>query len=109
MPYSEALAERVRLLLQETPWYAEKRMFGGLTFMVREHMCCGVIGDELMVRVGKDLNDEALSRPHARPMDFTGKPMAGFIYGGAEGLTSDSELTEWVDLGLQFNSTMPEK
>jgi hypothetical protein len=72
-------------------------------------MCCGVIGDELMVRVGKDLNDEALSRPHARPMDFTGKPMAGFIYGGAEGLTSDSELTEWVDLGLQFNSTMPEK
>jgi len=61
------------------------------------------------VRVGKDLNDEALSRPHARPMDFTGKPMAGFIYGGAEGLTSDSELTEWVDLGLHFNSTIPEK
>jgi hypothetical protein len=48
MPYSEALAERVRVLLQETPWYAEKRMFGGLTFMVRGHMCCGVIGDELM-------------------------------------------------------------
>ena len=109
MPFDEATAARVRRLLEESPGYAEKKMFGGLTFMVRDHMCCGVVNDELMVRVGVDQNDEALSMPHVRPMDFTGKPIDGFIYVARGGLTSDGDLARWVDRGLKFNSSMPAK
>ena len=109
MAFDEATTVRVRSLLEGSPGYAEKKMIGGLTFMVRGHMCCGVVKDELMVRVGPDQNDEALSLPYARPMDFTGKPMNGFIYVARGGLTSDDDLAGWVDRGLKFNSTMPAK
>ena len=109
MAFDEATAARVRRQLEESPGYAERKMFGGLTFMVRGHMCCGVVKDELMVRVGPEQNDEALSSPHSRPMDFTGKPMNGFIYVAPNGLSSDEELTGWIDRGLKFNSTMPAK
>ena len=109
MAYEEATAARVRSLLEGSRGYAEKKMFGGLTFMVRGHMCCGVVKNELMVRVGPDQNDGALSQPGARPMDFTSKPMDGFIYVAAEGLASDDVLARWVDRGLKFNSTMPAK
>ncbi len=108
MPFDEGLAQRVREVLsdQET---GERKMFGGLTFMVRGHMCVGVVGDELMVRVGPAQNDEALGQPHARPMDFTGKPMDGFVYASAKGLESDDDLNAWVGRGLKFNSTLPAK
>ena len=108
MPFDEGLAQRVREVLSDGD-IGERKMFGGLTFMVRGHMCVGVVGEELMVRVGPDQNDEALSQPHARPMDFTGKPMDGFVYVTAKGLESDDDLKEWVDRGLQFNSTLPAK
>ena len=87
----------------------EKSMFGGLSFMVRGNMACGVIGEELVVRVGKDGHEAALARPHARVMDFTGKPMQGWIYVGAEGVESDAELAEWVELGLEYVSSLPAK
>ena len=109
MAYDEATATRVRSQLEGSPGYTEKKMFGGLTFMVRGHMCCGVIGDELMVGVGPEQNDEALSFPHARPLDFTGKPMNGFIYVARSGLSSDDNLADWVNRGLNFNSTLPSK
>ena len=73
MAYDEAVARRVREALAGTPDVVEKRMFGGIAFMVRGNMCCGVIGDRLMLRVGPKGYETALSRPHAKPMDFTGK------------------------------------
>ena len=109
MAFSEELAERVRVHLQEAPDYAEKKMFGGLAFMVRGHMCAGILGDELMVRVGKDLYDDTLDRDHVRPMDFTGRPMTGFVCVEPEGVAEDSGMSDFVHLALQFNSTMPAK
>ena len=109
MAFSDELAELVRAQLQETPDYVEKKMFGGRAFMIRGHMCAGIIGDELMVRVGKDLYDDVLGRPHVRPMDFTGRPMTGFVCVEPEGVASDSGMADFVDLALQFNSTMPAK
>ena len=109
MAFSEELAERVRAQLHEAPGYVEKKMFGGLAFMVRGHMCAGIFGDEMTVRVGKDLYDDVLDRPHVRPMDVTGRTMTGFVCVEPEGVASDSGVADFVDLALQFNSTMPAK
>ena len=110
MVYDEILTDRVRGLFERKGIATvEKRMFGGVTFMVRGNMCVGVSRDELMVRVGKSGNDEALAQPHARPMNFTGKPKDGFVFVGREGFASDSGLAEWVGRGLAFNATLPEK
>jgi TfoX/Sxy family transcriptional regulator of competence genes len=77
--YDEKLAARVRALLADRTDVSERKMFGGLTFMVSGHMSCGVNGDELIVRLDRDHEDDALAQPHARPMDFTGWPMRGFV------------------------------
>jgi TfoX/Sxy family transcriptional regulator of competence genes len=84
-------------------------MFGGLCFMVGGNMSCGVIGNELVVRVGKDAHDAALARPRARVMDFTGRPMAGWIYVVAEGVESEPVLVEWVERGIEFAKSLPPK
>ena len=80
MAYDEGLAQRVREVLAERSDLSERKMFGGLCFLVNGNMCCGVVRDELMVRVGPDAYDESLSLPHARKMDITGRPMKGFVY-----------------------------
>jgi hypothetical protein len=82
MPFNEKLADRVRTILQGNYSLKEKRMFGGLAFMVNGHMCCGIVGHDFVIRTGPDKFEAALSRPHARPMDFTGRPMRGFVYVG---------------------------
>jgi TfoX N-terminal domain len=87
MAFDEQLAARVRRLLTDWSDVTERRMFGGLTFMVRGYMCCGVQGDELILRLGPDGADEALASPHARPMDFTGRPLAGFVTVSRDGLS----------------------
>ena len=87
--------------------YVEKRMFGGIAFMVGGHMCCGVLGDALMARVGPDRHAEALARPHARQMDFTGRPMKGFVYVAPEGFESDRDLGAWVRSCLDFVASLP--
>src|SRR5262245_2784345 len=79
MPYNEVLAQRVRTALAAHDTVDEKKMFGGLTFMLNGHMCCGIVRDELMVRVGPDQFPDAIVQPHAREMDFTGRPMRGMI------------------------------
>ena len=84
-------------------------MFGGLTFMLQGNMCCGVAGDRLMVRVGPEKYDEALGQKHARLMDFTGRPMKGFVFVGSEGLASDGELETWVRRGVDFALSLPAK
>jgi hypothetical protein len=82
-------------------------MFGGLTFMVRGHMCCGVVGDELMLRVGPDRYDEALERPHAREMDFTGRALKGMVYVGPKGVRDDASVVTWVADAATYVRTLP--
>lgn len=102
MAFDEGLACRLSEIYTSIPGVVEKRMFGGLAFMVHGHMSCGVVNDTLMVRVGPDLYAQALARAHARPMDFTGKPLKGFVYVAPEGFESDEELMSWVQLSLDF-------
>ena len=102
MAYDEGLAQRLREVFRDRADVAEKRMFGGLAFMVSGHMCCGVTGEDLMVRVGADQHEIVLSLPHARPMDITGRPMKGFVFVESVGLDSDEHLKEWVHRGLKF-------
>lgn len=85
---------------------SEKKMFGGLAFMLNGSMCCGVIQNLLVVRVGADNYENALSEPHTRPMDFTGKPMKGYVYVEPEGYASDEELRKWLDRCVEFVSTI---
>ena len=109
MPYDDGVAQRVREALIDQSGVVEKRMFGGLAFMVRGHMCCGIVGAKLMVRVGPEAYEDALAQPHANEMDFTGKPMKGFIYVTAEGIEDDDDLQSWVDRGLRFVTSLPSK
>src|SRR2546426_11437084 len=109
MAYDERVARRVRSALSKHEGVVEKKMFGGLAFLIHGRMCCGVIGDELMVRVGPSAYDDALSRPHARQMDFTGKPLRGFVYVGPAGFDSTGALRAWVAKGAEFASTLPSR
>ena len=77
--------------------------------MVGGHMCCGITSGDLLVRVGADRHESALSQPHARPMDFTGRPMKGIVYVGSDGLTTDEQLGQWVNMGLEFVRDLPPK
>ena len=110
MAYDEGLAERIRDHLDTVfdPW-EEKRMFGGLCFMVRGHMAFGIVGEELMVRVGVSRWEAALARPHAREMDFTGKSLKGMVYASPPGLAEDADLEGWLDLGLANARELPPK
>lgn len=108
MAYDEELADRVREALGEHDvGLSERRMFGGLAFMANGHMACGVLGDDLMVRVGKDHHEDALAQPHAREMDFTGRPSSGMVYVAPAGTRSDADLAGWVRRGLDHVATLP--
>lgn len=110
MAYDEGLAERLRDVYADIPFVQEKKMFGGLAFMVDGNMSCGVMNDgQLMVRVGPELHAGALQRPHAQPMDFTGRKMTGFVIVGEQGLVEDDMLRDWVQLSLQFVQSLPPK
>ncbi len=109
MAYSEALAQRIRVTLQDELGVTERKMFGGLCFMLRGNMCCGVLKDELMLRVGAEQHAAALERPHARMMDFTGKPMKGMVYVDTDGVATDEALAEWVQWGVNFAGSLPPK
>ena len=99
MAYDEGLAQRVREALADKPGFSEKRMFGGLAFLLRGRMCVGIVGDELMVRVGPEAYAQLVREPHARTMDFTGRPMKGFVYVGCDGFESDAALQRWIAHG----------
>jgi len=103
MAYDEGLAERIREVLDAERDVVEKKMFGGLAFMVAGKMTVGIVGDDLMVRVGPEQNDFALAQPHARPMDFIHRPMKGFVFVSPEGFDSDERVAWWVGQGLAFN------
>lgn len=107
MPYDERLAERIRAVLADRDDVVEKKMFGGLTFMVAGHMCCGVLRDELVVRLGADAGPEAADEPYARTLDFTGRPMPGLVMVEPDGVRTEAALRGWVDRGIAFVSTLP--
>ena len=109
MAYSEELVERARHHLSGRAAFSELKMFGGLAFMVGGHMCCGVLGEELMVRVGPEAYETALQQPHAREMDFTGKALKGMVYVARAGLEHEDDLSDWIDRGLAFVQTLPPK
>jgi TfoX/Sxy family transcriptional regulator of competence genes len=109
MAYDESVALRVRNALAKYPSVEEKKMFGGLAFMVRGYMCIGVNDDDLMVRVGPDGYEAALSDPHAREMDFTGTPLRGYVYVGRAGYASPSGLRRWIDRATGFVQSLPAK
>jgi TfoX/Sxy family transcriptional regulator of competence genes len=109
MAFDDGLAQRIREVLDDRSDIGEKRMFGGLAFIQSGNMCVGVVGDELMVRVGADAYEDSLAQPHAREMDFTGRPMRGLVYVACEGFEEDSDLEKWVTRGLDFAGSLPAK
>jgi hypothetical protein len=102
--YDERTAGRIRRVLARRPGVVEKRMVGGLSFMVDGSMCCGVTGDALMVRVGPEARERELGRPHVRPMEFAGRALAGFVCVEPEGFEDEAALERWVQKGLDFVS-----
>lgn len=109
MAHDEGLAVRLTDAYAHIAGALEKKMFGGLAIMVNGHMSCGVNKDKLMVRVGPEQYEELLKLPHAQEMDFTGKPLRGFIYVSPEGIESDEELNWWVQRSLDFVLSLPPK
>jgi TfoX/Sxy family transcriptional regulator of competence genes len=107
MPYDEELADRIRDVLPARPAVNERKMFGGLAFLVGGHMGCGIVGDRLMVRVPPDSYEVALAQDHVQPMDFTGRPLRGFIYVQPDGLPDRPSLERWVREGVSYASSLP--
>jgi len=109
MAFDEGLAHRLRELTEERSNISEKKMFGGLCFLVSGNMCFGIVGEELMVRVGPDAYPDYLALPHAREMDFTGRAMKGMIYVSTDGFEEDEDLEAWVGRGMAFAASLPAK
>ena len=109
MPYDEELAARVRTALAGRDGVTERKMFGGLAFMLGGHMCCGVVKEDLVLRLGPAEAERALEEAHARPMDFTGKPLKGFVYVGPGGLETDGELRGWLERAAGLAASLPPK
>src|SRR5215469_16380875 len=107
--YDVHLADRIRSILQSSGEFSEKKMFGGLAFMVNGHMCCGVLKTDLVLRLTAEEAGAALREPHTRPMDFTGKPMKSMIYVSAIGTDSDQALAAWVEFAVKLARSVPEK
>jgi TfoX/Sxy family transcriptional regulator of competence genes len=107
--YDEALAGRIRAALEGNEGVTERKMFGGIAFMLDGNMCCGVVKDELMVRLSAEASERALAEPGARPMDFTGRRMRGFLFVGPVALASDDDLRGWVGRAVDFVGTLPPK
>ena len=102
--YNEYLADRIKQVLTEKRIpFVEKKMMGGRTFMVNDKMCVGIINDDLMARIDPEIYEEALTRNGVREMDFTKRPMKGWIYVGPHGIDTDDELADWIQLALDFN------
>ena len=109
MAYNESLAGRIRDVLADRDAIAERKMFGGIAFMSNGNMCCGIVGNDLMVRVGPDAYEDALSKTGARPMDFTGRPSKGMVYVDSAALSARDQLIEWVQRGLDYAASLPPK
>ena len=109
MAYSEELAERIRDVIGGRSGVTERKMFGGVAFMVNGNMACGVIGDDLMVRLNRDDAEQVLAEEHVGPMEFTGRKMSGFVTVDAVGIADEPGLAKWVDVGADYAASLPPK
>lgn len=109
MAYDAKLAQHVRRILDSQPHVTEREMFGGIVFMVKGNIACGVMGDELLVRVGSEQRTPALNEPHVRPFQMTGRPSKGWVIVGTPEITSGAGLKKWVKRSIEFASTLPAK
>ncbi len=109
MAYDEGLAQRIRQELEQVPDLVEKKLFGGVAFMVQGNMACGVHKDMLMVRVGPERYEETIQMPHTRPFDMTGRAMKGWLLVEAGGMESEADLKDWLNQGVDFAMTLPPK
>ena len=107
MAYDEELARRIRDQLEDREGVSEKKMFGGIAFLIRGLMVVGVSGSSLMVRVGKENHADSLRREHVREMDFTGKPMQGYVFVDAPGIASADDLRFWIERCERYVATLP--
>ena len=108
MAYNQKLADRIRSQLDGIP-FIERKMFGGVGFLIGGNMACGVNKDDLIVRVEPERHGTLLKKPHAKPFDLTGKPMKGWLLVEAEGCKTEKQLGAWVKEGIEFASTLPPK
>jgi TfoX/Sxy family transcriptional regulator of competence genes len=109
MAYDENLAKRIRAEIGRLPGLMEKKMFGGVGFLVQGNMACGVHGDDLIVRVGPEQYDQSLAQPDTRPFDMTGRPMTGWILVAPAGVADDETLAAWIRTGMQYALSLPSK
>jgi TfoX/Sxy family transcriptional regulator of competence genes len=109
MAFDSHLADRVRQRLGKRRGVSEKEMFGGLGFLLHGNMACGILGDEMIVRLGAEAGEEALREAHTRPFDFTGRPMKGWLFVEGEALDDEDALDRWVERAVQFVSGLPKK
>ena len=104
MAFNEKLGDKIREALVNVPNVEEKYMFGGICYMVNGKMCIGVVKDEMMCRIDPERENEALEKTGCRPMDFTGKPMKGYVYVSEEGMKKKKDFDYWIELCLKFNA-----
>ncbi len=109
MAFDENLSARIRAHLSKRSGVAERKMFGGIIFMLQGNMCCGVHRDALIVRLGAEEAGRALAKPHTRVFDVTGRPMKAWVLVEAKGLAKDAQLGKWVDLAAQWVQSLPPK
>ena len=104
MAFNEYLADRITNVLEsKSIEYEEKNMFGGLCYLVDNKMCLGIVKDDLMARIDPELESKVLNKPGARPMDFTGRPMKGYVFVAPSGVDREDDLEYWINLCLEFN------
>lgn len=109
MPYNQSLAQRIRDELNMLPGMQEKKMFGGIGFIIQGNMACGVHGEDLIVRTGPDRYQVALAQPLTKPFDLTGRPMSGWVMVAPKGYETESDLRNWVRQGVEFAQSLPPK
>ena len=109
MSYDESLARRVEKNLRRRRGWTRKKMFGGICYMLNGNMCCGVLDDELIVRAKPDEYERAMKRPHTRVLDFTGRPMKGFVVVRPPGWRAEAALKNWITLGIRCARSRPPK
>jgi len=109
MPYDNGLAQRVREILEEEPGSDEKKMFGGICFLLFGNMACGIIKDDLIVRVGAANYNSVLKMPHTKKFDLTGKPLRGWVMVLSTVMDLDEEFNDWVQKAVKFVRTLPRK
>ena len=109
MSYDENLATKIRIQLKDLEGLSEKKMFGGLSFLLHGNMVCGILGQDLIIRVGRERYAEVLQQPHTREFDLTGKTMKGWVTVEPAGCTKDDALRRWLRIGVEYAGSLPAK